>query len=68
MVIYNENWEDFTVNNLKNWSKGNWKILARSWQKEDDFSSLQKWENQQDLGDDFTVKGRSMAILISDNN
>ncbi len=35
MVIYNEHWEPFTVDNLGARSRGNWKVLARSWFGED---------------------------------
>jgi hypothetical protein len=31
LVVYNEHWEPFTVTNLSDWSRGNWKVLARSW-------------------------------------
>lgn len=68
MVIYNESWNDFTVNNLENWSNGNWKILARSWKQKSDFGNLENWQNAPNAEKTFTIKGRSMAILISDND
>ena len=70
MVVYNERWEPFTVNNLGDWSQGNWRILGRSW-----LGSAQQlcrpdnWQKScPEAGDLITVAGRSLAILISDNN
>jgi pullulanase/glycogen debranching enzyme len=70
MVIYNEHWEPFSVSNLADWSKGNWKVLARSWLGDgEDSCSLRDWQAKcPDAGSRLEVKGRSMAILISDNN
>ncbi|BBM83597.1 alpha-amylase family glycosyl hydrolase [Candidatus Uabimicrobium amorphum] len=69
MLIYNENWEDFTVGNLGDWSQGDWKVLARSWYGEkSDFVNLDNWQQQPNVGGSFTVKARSMAILVSDND
>ena len=69
MVIYNESWKNMTVNNVGNWSQGNWKILARSWYGAgSDFGKLDHWESNPDAGKAVTVKARSLAILISDNN
>lgn len=70
MVIYNEHFEDLTVNNLSDWSQGDWKILARSWFGEDaDVCELSHWESQCDPAErEITIKGRSMAILLSDND
>jgi glycogen operon protein len=70
MVIYNENWDDFNVSNLGDWSNGDWKILARSWFGDDsDFCNVDNWEAScEDAGSALNVKGRSMAILISDND
>lgn len=70
MVIYNENWDDFNVSNLGDWSNGDWKILARSWFGDDsDFCNVDNWEaNCGDAGSSINIKGRSMAILISDND
>jgi isoamylase len=70
MVIYNENWEPFSVDNLANWSKGNWKILARSWFKDQpEGCTPAEWQAKcPDAGNRIDVKGRSMAILVSDNN
>lgn len=68
MVVYNEHWDSATVN-LKNWSKGNWKVLARSWYGEgNDFGSIDNWQTCPDAGEAISVKGRSLAILVSDNN
>lgn len=70
MVIYNARWEALTVTNLKDWSAGNWKILGRSWgEGETDFCDIDRWETTcENAGESITVKARSMAILISDNN
>ena len=70
MVVYNEHWESFTVNNLRDWSRGDWKVLARSWYGDEaDFCDLKSWEsNCPDAGDAIDIKGRSMAILVSDND
>ncbi|WP_428262617.1 alpha-amylase family glycosyl hydrolase [Haliangium sp.] len=70
MVIYNEHWEPFTVSNLGDWSRGDWRILARSWFGDDaDTCPLQAWESEcPTAGAAIEVKGRSMAILISDND
>ena len=69
MVIYNENDTPFTVDNLRDWSQGNWKILARSWYGSGfDFGDVNNWRNTcPDAGSSIEIKGRSMAILISDN-
>lgn len=70
MVIYNEHWEPLTVANLGNWSQGDWKILARSWFGDDhDFCDFDQWETEcVDAGGSVTVKGRSVAILLSSND
>ena len=70
MVVYNEHWEPFAVTNLGDWSRGNWQILARSWfGDEADLCGLADWETScPDAGSAIEVKGRSMAILISDND
>jgi isoamylase len=70
MVIYNEHWEPFSVTNLADWSKGNWKVLARSWLGEgEDTCDLKNWQVKcPDAGGRIEIKGRSLAILISDNN
>ncbi|HOL65065.1 MAG TPA: alpha-amylase family glycosyl hydrolase [Accumulibacter sp.] len=70
MVIYNENPQDFTVDNLQDWSQGQWKILARSWLPAgEDFCAASDWQSQcPEAGSSVSVAGRSMAILISDNN
>lgn len=70
MVIYNEDWNDLTLTNLKDWSLGDWKIIARSWLDDDsDFCNIDNWETEcKDAGDSLTIEGRSMAILISDND
>jgi isoamylase len=70
MVIYNEHWSPFTINNLRDWSQGDWKVLARSWFGDDqDLCGLADWETSRpDAGGKIEVKGRSMVILISDND
>jgi hypothetical protein len=69
MVVYNEGWEPFTMGNLGDWSQGNWKVLARSWfGDEADLCGPVDWESCPDAGGAIEVKGRSMAILISDND
>jgi isoamylase len=70
MVVYNEHWEPFAVENLANWSRGNWKVLARSWVGDPtDLCGPVDWETScPDAGSRIEVKGRSMAILISNNN
>lgn len=70
MVIYNEDWKSFRLSTLGSWSNGDWKILARSWYgDDDDFVSPASWEtNAPDAGESIEVKGRSMAILVSDND
>ena len=69
MVLYNESWNDMTCNNLQKWSQGDWKILARSWYGAgNDFGNLSNWSNNESAGSSITIKGRSMAILISDND
>ena len=45
MIIYNEASTPFTVENLGNWSQGDWKVLARSWADDaHDFADLEQWE------------------------
>jgi hypothetical protein len=70
MVIYNEHWDPFKVTNLLDWSQGDWKILARSWFGDDaHLCGPDNWQvSCPDAGDALEVKGRSMAILISDND
>ena len=70
MVVYNEHWEPFAVENLADWSRGNWRILARSWLDDQaDKCSPAAWQATcPDAGNWIDVKGRSMAILVSDNN
>lgn len=70
MVIYNESWNDLAVTNLRDLSEGDWKILAMSWLGDNsDFCDVDHWETEcKDAGDSITLKGRSMAILISDND
>jgi isoamylase len=69
MVIYNEHWQELTVNNIKDWSQGDWKMLARSWMTGDqDFCDVKGWQTCEAVGDGVTLKGRSMVILISDND
>lgn len=70
MVVYNENHQPFRVTNLADWSQGDWKILARSWFGEGlDSCDLDNWETEcEDASDSILIEGRSMAILISDND
>lgn len=70
MVIYNERWEPFTVDNLGDWSRGDWKILARSWLGTgQDMCRPDHWPALcPDAGQAITVAGRSLAILVSGNN
>ena len=69
MVICNESDRAFSANNLKDWSQGDWKILARSWFGDEfDFGSLEDLDRLPDAGSSIEVKGRSMALLISDND
>jgi glycogen operon protein len=70
MVVYNEHWEPFAVTNLRAWSRGDWRILARSWfGDEADLCGPEDWETScPGAGDAIEVKGRSMAILVSDND
>jgi len=70
MVVYNEHWDSFAVENLAEWSRGNWKILARSWLPDHaDGCSPAVWQTQcPDAGHRIEVKGRSMAILVSNND
>jgi isoamylase len=70
MVLYNESREDLAVSNLGNWSQGNWKVLARSWYgDEHDFCDIDHWADScGNAGTTMTVKARSMALLISDND
>ena len=69
MVIYNESDAPLKVNNLGDWSQGDWKILARSWFGNDfDFADVDDWQQAEDAGAAIEDKGRSLAILVSDND
>jgi pullulanase/glycogen debranching enzyme len=70
MVIYNEGWDPFTVTNLADWSRGDWKVLARSWfGSEHDSCELATWQTAcADAGARIEIAGRSMAVLVSDND
>jgi isoamylase len=69
MVVYNEHWDPFTIGNVADWSQGDWKILARSWFGDDaDLCGPADWQTCPDAAGAIEVKGRSMAILISDND
>lgn len=70
LVIYNEAPEEFTIGSLADWSQGDWKILARSWYGDEfDFADLTEWQTScPAAGNVLTIKGRSLAILISDND
>jgi hypothetical protein len=62
MVVYNEHWAPFTIRNLDDWSRGNWKVMARSWfGDEADLCGPADWEMScPDAGHSIEVKGRSM--------
>jgi Phage integrase family len=68
--VYNESWEAFNVDNRGDWSQGNWKVLARSWFGDaHDTCDLDTWQvSCPDAGGQLEVKGRSMAVLISNND
>ena len=70
MVVYNESWEPMRLTNLKDWSHGDWKVLARSWLgDEEDTCDLASWLAAcPDAGAELEVKGRSMAVLASGND
>ncbi|MHC4520479.1 MAG: alpha-amylase family glycosyl hydrolase [Planctomycetota bacterium] len=70
MVIYNEDHAPFTVGNLADWSKGDWQVMARSWFGDGhDFAELDNWTSTApEAGGALNINGRSMAILISDND
>jgi glycogen operon protein len=70
MVIYNENDQPLKVGNLADWSQGDWKIVARSWFGDQfDFADLENWgQSGVEAGNSIEIKGRSMAILLSDND
>nr|VFJ67509.1 MAG: glycogen operon protein [Candidatus Kentron sp. FM]VFJ67516.1 MAG: glycogen operon protein [Candidatus Kentron sp. FM]VFK16626.1 MAG: glycogen operon protein [Candidatus Kentron sp. FM] len=70
MVIYNEDDKPFTVGNLADWSQGDWRILARSWYGDDaDFCGVNSWQSDcPSAKGAVEIKGRSIAILISDND
>lgn len=69
-MIYNEHFKEIAVDNLGDWSQGDWKILGRSWFGDDsDVCDLDHWETQcESAGSEINVKGRSMASLISHND
>ena len=70
MVAYNEAPTPFTITNLGEWSGGDWKVLARSWaDNAHDFADIDRWKVcAEAAGPSIEVKGRSMAVLISDND
>ncbi|HKA55868.1 MAG TPA: alpha-amylase family glycosyl hydrolase [Candidatus Binatia bacterium] len=70
MVLYNEDWNELAVTNLATWSRGDWKVLAKSWADDaGDFCDLNTWETAcAAVGGSLTLPGRSMAILISSND
>ena len=70
MVVYNESPEPLAVTNLNDWSHGDWQVLARSWfGAGDDSCELGAWQTAcPDVADRIEIKGRSMAILVSDND
>ena len=70
MVIYNESPTPFFITNLADWSQGDWQVLARSWFGADfDFADLNTWSTTAPAaGASLDIKGRSMAVLISDND
>jgi isoamylase len=70
MAIYNESPEPFTVTNLDDWSHGDWRVLARSWfGAGSDSCNPTRWQTAcPAAGTRIEVKGRSMAVLVSDND
>ena len=70
MVVYNESPEPLAVTNLNDWSHGDWKVLMRSWfGAGDDSCELSAWQTAcPDVTDRIEIKGRSMAVLVSDND
>ena len=70
MVVYNESPEPLAVTNLNDWSHGDWKVLVRSWfGAGDDSCELSAWQTAcPDVTDRIEIKGRSMAVLVSDND
>ncbi|MCB0598039.1 MAG: hypothetical protein H6557_21820 [Lewinellaceae bacterium] len=62
--------QPFTVDNLDDWSQGDWKILARSWFGGDaDFGDVDNWEATcPAAGASIEIKARSLAVLVSDND
>ena len=70
MVVYNESPEPLAVTNLNDWSHGDWKVLVRSWfGAGDDSCELRAWQTAcPDVTDRIEIKGRSMAVLVSDND
>ncbi len=71
MVVYNEHWETFRLDTLGQWSRGDWKIIARSWYGDDyDFvENMSSWETRApDAGTSVDIEGRSMAVLLSSND
>jgi hypothetical protein len=70
MVVYNEHWQPFSLGNLGDWSRGDWKVLARSWfGQEAHLCGPADWEAAcPDAGSALEIKGRSMAVLVSDND
>ncbi len=70
MIIYNEHGDPFTVTNVRDWSQGDWKILARSWYGDEaDLCGPKDWQTScPEAGETITIQGHAMAILISDND
>ena len=69
-MIYNEGGDPFTVTNLADWSRGDWKVLARSWFGTGrDSCGLATWQTAcADAGARIEIAARSMAVLVSDND
>jgi glycogen operon protein len=71
MVVYNEHWEPFTVSNLGDWSQGDWRAVARSWFGGDaHLCDLDDWQASCPEAENggIEMKGRSLAVLVSDND
>jgi len=70
MALYNEDWNQWSVTNLGDWSNGDWRLLASSWETDGrDFCPLSTWQHDcPTVGQSLMLPGRAMAILISTND
>ncbi len=67
MVVYNESWEALAVDNLADWSRGDWRVIARS-DLHADTCPVDAWQTCPAAGDRIEIAGRSMAVLASTND